>query len=74
MSKKNNYLDQIKEEAEALTLRRLQDDGFELHKEKEDAINAAELKYQDVPEAELVKATHGTGETDPTVKKAATAK
>ncbi|QHC73783.1 hypothetical protein [Rathayibacter sp. VKM Ac-2805] len=70
MAKENSYLDQIKKEAEELTLRRLNDDErFDAHRAKEDAINAAELKYQDTPEAELVGATHGTGETDPTAKK-----
>jgi hypothetical protein len=71
MSKENSYLDQIKKEAEELTLRRLNDDEkFDAHRAKEEAINAAELKYHDTPEAELVKETHGTGATDPTAKKA----
>lgn len=50
---KRNWLDQVKEDAEKLTLRRLQDDGLDEfspdHEEKEKAINDAEAK------AEVVK-------------------
>lgn len=71
MSKENSCLDQIKKEAEELTRRRLNDDEkFDAHRAKEDAIKAAELTYHDTPEAELVKETHGTGATVPTAKKA----
>ena len=33
------WLDEIKEDARKLTLRRLEDDGFDTHKAKEDELN-----------------------------------
>jgi hypothetical protein len=49
-----NWLEQVKEDAEKLTLRRLKDDGVDLHSEKEDAINAAEARADKAQEAEVV--------------------
>lgn len=51
---KRNWLEDVKADAEKLTRRRLEDDGFDLHQEKEDAINAAEARAAKAPEAEVV--------------------
>lgn len=37
---RQNMLDEAREQAEKLTKRRLQDDGFDFHAEKENAINS----------------------------------
>lgn len=39
-----NWLEQVKLDAEKITLRRLEDDGLDLHAEREQAINDAEAK------------------------------
>lgn len=49
-----NWLDQVKEDAEKITLRRLQDDGLDLHTEKETAINDAEARAAKAQEAQVV--------------------
>ena len=61
---KRNWLDEVKADAEKLTKRRLEDDGFESHVEKENAINADERKFDG--SLKDLSATHGTGATDPT--------
>lgn len=43
-----NWLEQVKKDAEAITKRRLEDDGFKTHQAREDAINAAELASDSV--------------------------
>ena len=63
-TEKHNWLDEVKADAEKATKRRLEDDGFDFHAEKEDAINADEVKFDGG--VKNVKATHGTGLTDPT--------
>lgn len=54
-SDKKNWLDQIKEDAERITKRRLEDDGFDSHQAKEDAINAAEVKEAPAKKADAKK-------------------
>jgi hypothetical protein len=54
-SAKKNWLDQIKADAERITRRRLEDEGFDSHQDKEDALNAAEARAAKAPEAEVVE-------------------
>lgn len=61
---KKNWLDEVKADAEKLTKRRLADDGFDSHNEKESAINADEKNFDG--SLKDLRATHGTGATDPT--------
>lgn len=51
---KHNWLDQVKEDAAKATKRRLKDDGFQEHEEKEKAINDAEARVANAQEAEVV--------------------
>lgn len=50
-----NWLEQVKADAEKITLRRLADDGVDMHSEKEKAINDAEARAAKATEAEVVK-------------------
>lgn len=61
--------EQIKKDAEYLTNKRLKDDGFDFHKDKEDSINEAERVYNGRHSEGDLGATHGTGATDPTSPK-----
>lgn len=46
---RRNALDEAREAAEKLTLRRLSDDNFDLHKEKEDWVNNTEGVTEGTP-------------------------
>jgi hypothetical protein len=59
-----NWLEEVKADAERITRRRLEDDGFDFHDAKEKAINADELNFDGG--LKNIQATHGTGATDPT--------
>lgn len=61
--------EQIKKDAEYLTKKRLEDSGFDFHKDKEDSINEAEKVFNGTHSERDLGATHGTGETDPTSPK-----
>ena len=52
---KMNWLDEVKADAEKLTKRRLEDEGFDSHSEKEGAINETEIRVANAQEAEVVK-------------------
>lgn len=54
-TERRNWLEQVKEDAEKLTLRRLQDDGFESHEEKENTINAEESETAKAGAAKTAK-------------------
>lgn len=52
---RRNYLEQIKEDAEKLTRRRLEDANFDFHEEKEREINDVEAKAHAPVEAKTKK-------------------
>jgi F0F1-type ATP synthase membrane subunit b/b' len=60
---RRNWLEQIKDEAEKQTRRRLEDADFDFHKEKEDAINAAEGVTEGTPVSEAEAKNPATPKT-----------